>query len=155
MGVVDGLSMATHFIALSYPYIAEDVAHLFLDNIFKLHKLPTSTVSDRDQIFVSIFSEELFQLQGVSLHSFSAYHPQIDGQIEVVNRCMETYLRGMCSEKLHTWPKWLSLAKRWCNANYHTTLEYNSYEQLYGRPPLIHLPYLPSESKILLIDRSL
>ena len=46
--VVDRLSKYAHFLPLSYPYIAATIAQLFLDNIYKLHGLPTSIVSDRD-----------------------------------------------------------------------------------------------------------
>jgi len=41
--VVDGLSKYAHFIPLSHPYTAEDVAQAYVDNIFKLHELPNSS----------------------------------------------------------------------------------------------------------------
>ncbi|GJW60516.1 putative mitochondrial protein [Tanacetum coccineum] len=70
-------------------------AQLFLDNIYKLHGLPSSIISDRDKIFMSLFWQSLFKLLQVQLKMSTAYHPQIDGQTEVVNKCLECYLRCM------------------------------------------------------------
>ena len=53
--VVDRLSNYAHFVALSHPYSIEIVAPSYLDNIFKLHRLPKSIVSDRDTIFLNSF----------------------------------------------------------------------------------------------------
>ena len=65
MVVVDRLTKYVHFIALSHPYSAAKVAHLFAQHVFKLHGMPTSLVSDRDPIFTAKFWAELMRLQGV------------------------------------------------------------------------------------------
>ena len=50
--VVDRLSKYAHFVCLKHPYLAE--------KIVRLHGLPISIISDRDQIFMSHFWKEIF-----------------------------------------------------------------------------------------------
>ncbi|GJY31879.1 putative ribonuclease H-like domain-containing protein, partial [Tanacetum coccineum] len=77
-----------------------------LNNVYKLHGLPTVIVGDRDKVFVSLFWKEFFKALKVSLHLSTAYHPQTDGQTEVVNGCLKCYLRCMSWEKPKAWAKW-------------------------------------------------
>jgi hypothetical protein len=92
MVVVDHLSKYAHFCALSHPFTPSLVSQVFMDHIFKLHGMPTSIVLDQDPTFTNKFWQELFKLQGTQLNMSTMYHPQIDGQTKVVNKCLETYL---------------------------------------------------------------
>lgn len=91
--VVDHLTKYTHFCPLSHPYTAATIDKLFVEDIFKLHGMPQSIVSDRNPVFTSTFWKELFHLQGTQLKMSASYHPQMDSQTEVVNCCLENYLR--------------------------------------------------------------
>lgn len=73
--VIDRLSKQAHFIALSHPYTALDVAHAYLDNVFKLHGMPHNIISDRDPTFMNEVWTELFRVHGVDLRFSTAYHP--------------------------------------------------------------------------------
>jgi hypothetical protein len=53
--VVDKFSKFAHFIPLRHPFTAESVAKLFLDNVYRLHGMPLSIISDRDRVFISKF----------------------------------------------------------------------------------------------------
>lgn len=44
--VVDCFSKYSHFLALKHPYTASSVTNLFLDQVYKLHSLRVSIVSD-------------------------------------------------------------------------------------------------------------
>jgi len=120
--VVDRLTKYAHFIPVKHPYTAYSNAHLFLENVVKLHGLPSTIVSDRDTIFLSKFWKELFRLYRVNLHLTTAYHPQSDGQTERVNQCFEMYLRCAVQDSPKTWKSWLSLAELWYNSSFHTSL---------------------------------
>ncbi|GKV41615.1 hypothetical protein SLEP1_g49122 [Rubroshorea leprosula] len=131
------------------------VAQAYMDNVFKLHGLPQEIISDKDPIFLSNFWQELFKLQGVELLCSSTYHPQIEGQTEVVNRCLENYLRCMTGDRPTEWSKWLPLAKWWYNTNFHTATQISPFEALYGFPPPLHIVYVPGDSDVAAVDQSL
>ena len=89
--VVDRFSKGIHLGMLPASLTAQVVATLFMEIIGKIHGLPRSLVSDRDPLFVSKFWQELFRRSGTQLRMSSAYHPQSDGQTEVLNRVIEQY----------------------------------------------------------------
>ena len=53
MVVVDRFSKFAHFVPLLHPISAQQVAQVFLDNIYRLHGMPSHIISDRDRIFSS------------------------------------------------------------------------------------------------------
>lgn len=151
--VVDRLSKYVHFMALSHPYTALDVARVILDTVSQLHGMPTSIVSDKDVVFISSFWQELFRLQGTTLNLSTAYHPQTDGQTKVVNRCLECYLRCMTGDRPKAWVQWLSLAEWWFNTTYHFASHLTPYQVVYGQVPPSHIHYIPGSSNIAAIDQ--
>ncbi|XP_042017275.1 uncharacterized protein LOC121765260 [Salvia splendens] len=153
--VVDRLSKYAHFMALSHPFTAKKVAEIFMDFVFKLHGMPAKIVSDRGAVFVGAFWKEFMTLLGVELLYSTAYHPETDGQSEVVNRCLQCYLRCSMGEKPHSWVQWLGLAEYWYNTTYHSSIRMTPFEALYGFPPPLHVPYLPGDSDIEAIDIAL
>jgi transposase InsO family protein len=78
--VVDRLTKFAHFFSIATDFNATQVADLFFREIFRLHGLPKTIVSDRDIRFMSTFWQELFRLVGMALIPSTSYHPQTDGQ---------------------------------------------------------------------------
>eukprot|EP00253_Pinus_taeda_P001597 PITA_01597 len=117
--VVDRLTKCAHVFAISAHYTAAQVAELFFREIFKLHGLPKTIVSDRDNRFMGGFWQELFWLVGTELTPSTNYHPQMDGQTEIVNKWLEGYLRNYVSELQRAWLKWLHLGEYYYNTTHH------------------------------------
>jgi hypothetical protein len=148
MVVVDRLSKYAHFCALQHPFTTSNVAQLFMDQVFKLHGMPHSIVSNHDPTFTNNFWKESFKLQGTQLHLNTTYHPQTDGQTEILNKCLETYLRCFASKRQNQWAQWLPLVEWWYNTSYHTTTCVTPFEVIYGQNPPLILSYLPGVSKV-------
>ena len=152
MVVVDRLTKYVHFIGLSHPYSVAKVAALFAQHVLKLHGMPTSIVSNRDPVFIVKFWAQLFRLQGVQLAMSSAYHPQSDGQTEVVNKSLEYYLRTFSVDRPTKWAEWLYLAEFWFNTNYRTATKMTPYKALYGFSPPRLTNYVPTTTQVAAVD---
>jgi hypothetical protein len=53
--IVDKFTKYAHFLALKHPYTVAYVSKVFLDQVYRLHGLPNTIVSDRDNVFTSSF----------------------------------------------------------------------------------------------------
>ena len=73
--VVDMLTKYAHFFPIPTKFFASQVAELFFKEIFWLHRLPKTIVSDRDNNFMGEFWQELFRLVGIELTPSTNYHP--------------------------------------------------------------------------------
>ena len=78
--VCDHLTKMAHFIPTTEKTSAAGLARLFRDNIWKLHGLPESIISDRGAQFVAGMIKKLNERLGIRTKLLTAYHPQTDGQ---------------------------------------------------------------------------
>ena len=111
---------------------AKQIAEVFCKTIYKTHGFPKIIVSDRDAKFTSNFWKEFCKQTRITLNMSSAYHPQTDGKTEVVNKCLETYLRSFVTDKQNKWLQWLHLTEWWYNTTYHTSAKMTPFQELYS-----------------------
>lgn len=135
MVVVDRLRKAVHLVSLTHPYTSALVAEKFISSIVKLHGLPRSILSDHDPAFLSNFWKEFWKLSGTKLRMSSAYHPQSDGQTEVVNRCTEQYLPCFVKHRPKQWSAFFPWVEYWYYTTFHARTGTTPFEAQYGRPP--------------------
>ena len=153
--VMDRLSKYAHFVPISHPYTAVSVAQVFFEQIFRLHGMPQSIVCDRDVAFVSAFWKELFRLQGTHFNFSSSYHPQTNGQTEVVNRTLEMYLRCFIGMRPKEWVQWIPWAEFSYNSSVHSSTKMTPFEVVYGRKPPTLLSYVPGTTRIEAVEKEL
>ena len=133
--VVDKFSKYAHFLPLAHPFTAFSVAMVLMKEVYHLHSMPETILSDRDPIFTSALCRELHRLTQTNLNMSSAHHPETDGQIERVNQCLEGFLRCFVSSCQKKWVQWIPLAEFWYNTTIHSTLGKTPFEVLYGHAP--------------------
>lgn len=150
--ICDYLSKYVHFLALPIHFTAPDLANRFSSEICRLHGIPKSIFLDRDPFFLNAFWKELFRLQGTTLKHSTAYHPEMDGQIKVLNRSLETYLRCFTTDQTKCWFKFLHFVEFWYKSSLHSTIKMSSFEALYGRSPPTLLNYTKGSLENSLVD---
>ena len=73
--------------------VSKELARLFRDNVWKLHGLPESVISDRGPQFIARLMRKLNKILEIETKLSMAYYPQTDGQMERTNQELEQYLR--------------------------------------------------------------
>ena len=91
--VCDRLSKIIHFVVTMEGTLAEGLARLFRNNVWKLYGLPESMVSDRRPQFAAELTKKLNRMLEIETRLLIAFYPQTDKQTEQMNQKLEQYLR--------------------------------------------------------------
>jgi hypothetical protein len=83
-------------------------------------------------MFRNAFWQKLFRLAGTELTPSTSYHPQTDGQTEIVNKWVEGYLRHYVSVQQKAWIRSLHLGEYCYNTTHHMPIVMRSFKALYG-----------------------
>ncbi|CAJ2662214.1 unnamed protein product [Trifolium pratense] len=126
------------------------LAEIYVEQIVKLHGIPSSIVSDRDPRFTSRFWESLLEALGTKLRLSSAYHPQTDGQSERTIQSLENLLRACVLEQGVSWDSCLPLIEFTYNNSFHSSIGMAPFEALYGRRCRTPLCWFESGESVIL-----
>ncbi|KAI9153591.1 hypothetical protein LWI28_013554 [Acer negundo] len=92
---------------------------------------------------------------GSKLKASFSYHPQTDGQTEVVNQTLEQYLMCYCYWEQKRWKKYISWAEYWYNTSHHASINMSPFEVMYGRPPPMLITYEKGTARNEEVEREL
>ena len=133
--VVDQLTKMVYFIPTTEKTLAEGLARLFRDNVWKLHGLPESIILDRGPQFAAGLMRELNGILEIASKLVTAFHPQTNGQTERVNQELEQYLRMFIDHRQEQWPEWLGTAEFVYNNKVHLSTQTMPFKANYGQDP--------------------
>ncbi|KAA3487359.1 reverse transcriptase [Gossypium australe] len=108
------------------------LAKLYVVEIFRLHRVPISIISNRDPRFTSRFWKKLQEALGTKLNFSTAFHPQTDGQSERTIQVIEDMFRCCVLEFEGSWEKYLPLVEFAYNNNFQSSIKMAPYEAFYG-----------------------
>jgi hypothetical protein len=123
------------FIPCTKTTIAAQTIALFFHHVWPHFGLPTSIISDRDAHFLNTFWKTLWDLLGCQLKYSTSFHPQMDGQTEVVNCNLVHALRIQFS-KTKQWDTTLHVIQHSYNRVVHISTGMSPFEACFGYQPL-------------------
>jgi len=135
--VVDKLTKIVYFIPTTEKTLAEGLAWLFRDNVWKLHGLSESIISNKGPQFAAGLMKELNEMLGIKSKLSTAFHPQTDRQTERINQELEQYLRMFINHRQEQWPEWLGTAEFAYNNKAHSSTRTSPFKANYGQDPRI------------------
>jgi len=124
-----------HFIPTTEKTLAEGLAKLFRDNVWKLYGLPESIISDRGPQFAAGLMRELNRMLGIESKLSTAFHPQTDRQMERFNQELEQYLRMFIDHRQEQWSDWLGMAEFAYNNKTYSSTKMSPFKANYGQDP--------------------
>lgn len=133
--VVDYLSKIAHYISSTSYVNSKQIAKQFFNNIFKLHGILDSIISDCSTQFISELTCTLTALVGIQQKMFTSFHLQTDGQTEHVNAIIEQYLHGYYNYQQDNCIELLTLAEFSYNNTLLATIGMTPFQAIYGTSP--------------------
>lgn len=135
LDITDRFSGMVRLLPVNMTIVAPLLAKLMTTEIFKLHGIPISVVSDRDPRINSKFYKAVMHALQVHLRMSTAFHPQSDGSTERMNRLVNQMMRNLVNLRQDNWSDCLPAIEFAINSHQNSTTKKAPFELVYGRIP--------------------
>ena len=129
-------------------YGEKQTAQIFIDHIICHFGLPKQIISDRDTRWRNDFWKEVCDLLGAKRALTTAYHPQADGQSEILNQTIEVAIRAYINRDKNNWTDLLPSITFSYDNTPHTATKYPPSYLLFGFQPKIPATFLVEDDTI-------
>ena len=133
--IVDRLSKQSYSIPCHKTINARGMAELFLKYIWCREGYPDSIVSDRGPQFVSSFWTEVCRILGTRVKLSIVFHPQTDGQTEIINQYIDQCLQPFVNYYQDDWSSLIPMIDYAQFTLYHESIRMSPFELLKGYKP--------------------
>lgn len=133
--VMDRLSKQALSVPCYKTIDARGLAELFLKHVWCREGFPDSIVSDRGPQFVSSFWAEVCRILGIQVKLSTAFHPQTDGQTEIMNQYIDQRLRPFVNHYQDNWSQLIPMMDYAQLTLPHESIGMSPFELLKGFTP--------------------
>ncbi|GJS97452.1 putative reverse transcriptase domain-containing protein [Tanacetum coccineum] len=131
--IVDQLTKSAIFVPMREIDPMENLARMYLKEVFTKHGIPILIICDRNPRSASNFWRSLQKALGTNLDMSTAYHPQTDGQSERTIQTLKDMMRACAIDFRKGWVNHFPLVDFSYNNSYHASIKAAPFEALYGR----------------------
>ncbi len=133
--IIDKLTKYAIFVPTTTTVTKNQTAELFFKHVVSKFGMPSQVISDRDPRWSGEFWKEICRLMGSKRALTTAYHPQADGQTEIMNQYLEISIRSYINEDKDNWEDLLDSLAFSYNTSVHTATGFSPAYLLHGYQP--------------------
>ena len=134
---MDQLAKSTHFLSVKMTHKVVHIERLLVEEVMRLHGVPSNIVSDRNLKFTLQFSKAFHREMGMELNLSTSNHPKTDGKMERTIQTIEDIIRACIFESSGNWKDHLPLVEFAYNNIYHASIGMASYEDFVWKKMLV------------------
>jgi hypothetical protein len=134
--IVDKLIKYGIFIPTTTNITEVETTASFFKHVISKFGIPRQLISDRDTRWCGEFWKEICNKMGMTRSLTKAYHPQANGQTEVLNQSLEISLQAYVGPSRDDWASYLDVLALSYNSTPHTTTGYAPAHLLQGYTPI-------------------